>query len=645
MASSAINKNSNVNYWMIRSGPNGEYWESETKNNFVGISYYDVKNLSEILDRENDPKNKNLRDIMDAERNHLQKENLRDKEFESVIEQFRKFIQIKKGDKIIAISNNSTLLGAGEITGDYKYSSKDPYHTYPVNWFDTKTRTIPNATFNKTIKKLTPEEYASMMSEESQIISSEYDEYSNILERKKQMIFYGPPGTGKTFTANKFAEIFVSKNHTNTQNQDISSMSDEEFEQYVIDRIEKYGKHYDYELIREHKNNLYSLQNLKHELRIAFTFSKSGKRNPTDLWIGVSDSFLKFWSEVPEENCFHIIVNSDTKSFVILPLEIEKRYVKYSETSTTRLDEFNMDSKYDFHISVNKNDAKLPTRDDTHHEKYYDCTNFVNNLDTFRIRSPISETSTVTKISDFIHKVTFHPSYSYEEFVEGIKPKSHGEYVEYPIEPGAFKSICDRARKDTKNKYVLIIDEINRGNISKIFGELITLIEKDKREDTVLVLTYSKKHFTVPKNLFIIGTMNTADRSLTQLDVALRRRFGFCELLPNSRLIDRDIQGIHLGKLLDGLNMRICSEGLREKQIGHSYFMDGSKPIQTIEDLQFVFANEIIPLLQDYFYEDYEAIQKIIGSAFINKNERKIKLDWKKEPQIFIEALKEIAKR
>jgi len=644
VVASTINKNSNVNYWMIRSGTRGEYWESETKNNFVGMSYYNVKNLPQILDVENDPENKDLRDIMDVERNHQQKENLTDKEFESAVEQFRKFIQIKKGDKIIAISNNSTLLGVGEITGNFKHSSNEPYHTYPINWFDTKTRTIPILSFRKTIKELSPEEYASMMSEESQKFDlSKYEEYSNILERKKQLIFYGPPGTGKTFTGNNFAKWFVSENHIITQNQDISSMSDDEFKQYVLNRIEKHAKHYNYDLIKERGSNLYSLQNSKDELRLAFMFSKSGKKNPKDVWMGVGDNILKFWGEVPEENCFHIIVNCDTKSFVVLPLQIEKQYARYSKKHTDDLD-FTMDSRYDFHISVDNNDAKLPTRENTYGEKYYDCSNFVNNLDTFGIGSPIIEVTMVTKDSDFIRKVTFHPSYSYEEFVEGIKPKSYGEHIEYPIESGAFKLISEDARKDPENKYVLLIDEINRGNISKIFGELITLIENDKRNNHSLILTYSKKEFTVPKNLYIIGTMNTADRSLTQLDVALRRRFGFCELLPNSRLINKEIEGINLGRLLDSLNKRIRSEGLREKQIGHSYFMDGSKPIDSIEDLQFVLSNEIIPLLQDYFYEDYEKIQKIIGTIFVNEKEMKIKTDWKENSSMFIEALKEIVK-
>lgn len=133
--------------------------------------------------------------------------------------------------------------------------------------------------------------------------------------------------------------------------------------------------------------------------------------------------------------------------------------------------------------------------------------------------------------------------------------------------------------------------------------------------------------------------MNTADRSLTQLDTAIRRRFGFCELLPDTTLLDKTIEGIHVGYLLERLNQKIRDEGLREKQIGHSYFMKGTECIDSIEDLQFVFANEIIPLLQEYFYEDYEKLQKILGSKFVDEKMMKIREDWKTDDALFLEAL------
>ncbi len=168
-------------------------------------------------------------------------------------------------------------------------------------------------------------------------------------------------------------------------------------------------------------------------------------------------------------------------------------------------------------------------------------------------------------------------------------------------------------------KYVLIIDEINRGNVSQIFGELITLIEPDKRarmkEALEVTLPYSKEKFSVPPNLYIIGTMNTADRSVEALDTALRRRFSFCEMTPEYELLkDAEFKGISLKVLLETINLRI--EGLLDKDhaIGHSYFLKVSKGECT---LKHVFFNEIIPLLQEYFYGNYGRIELVLGRAFV----------------------------
>ena len=237
---------------------------------------------------------------------------------------------------------------------------------------------------------------------------------------------------------------------------------------------------------------------------------------------------------------------------------------------------------------------------------------------------------------EFIRSVTFHQSYSYEEFVEGIRPTTKNNRVSYSLEEGIFKQAAKDAENDPSNDYVLVIDEINRGNISKVFGELITLIEGDKRGAHILHLAYSKEIFTVPKNLFIVGTMNTADRSLIQVDTALRRRFVFAEIMPKPDLLANTIQGISLHDLLTKLNQRIAKEGLRNKQIGHSYFMK----VSSSEDLQFVFVYEIVPLLQDYFFDDYEKLKEILGNGFVDSKNMVIKSDWQKDTRRFINNLK-----
>ena len=231
--------------------------------------------------------------------------------------------------------------------------------------------------------------------------------------------------------------------------------------------------------------------------------------------------------------------------------------------------------------------------------------------------------------------ITFHQSYSYEEFIEGIRPNLDGEDLTYSLDPGVFKQIALKAKSDQDNNYVIIIDEINRGNISKIFGELITLIEPSKRlfSDNIkehpkqVTLPYSKKLFGVPKNLYILGTMNTADKSIALLDSALRRRFSFTEMLPESSVLEKEgvkeIDGVDSIKLFNKMNERIEYLIDKDHTIGHSYFLK-IKDNQTVEGLALIFKNEIIPLLTEYFYGDFEKIRLVLGE---NK-------DWKSKSKI-----------
>src|SRR5690625_2037901 len=313
--------------------------------------------------------------------------------------------------------------------------------------------------------------------------------------------------------------------------------------------------------------------------------------------------------------------------------------------------------------------------------------------------------------SNQIAFTTFHQSYGYEEFIEGLFPEIEQDtnQIVYKIKDGVFKEFCseknskidfetawdnlikdieeqkikwgdviDTAEDQTKDrllylnyngniiipygngivftkesafKYyngenventsrqgiryiyeyfvknyysnhtgpkVFIIDEINRGNISKIFGELITLIEESKRagekEDINATLPYSKESFSVPNNVYLLGTMNTADRSIALMDTALRRRFSFVEMMPDvSKLEDVEIEGLNIGLMLKAINDRINVLYDREHTIGHAYFMNSELNLNNLEN---IFRNKIIPLLQEYFYEDYEKIRWVLGDNF-----------------------------
>ena len=235
--------------------------------------------------------------------------------------------------------------------------------------------------------------------------------------------------------------------------------------------------------------------------------------------------------------------------------------------------------------------------------------------------------------------VTFHQSFSYEEFIEGLKPviDSKEEFgdIKYNIVSGVFKEACERAvqmagyvdlnqclidnKENRKNRFekaisekklvLLCIDEINRGNVAAIFGDLISLIETNKRLGTEhemkVKLPYSKEYFGVPANLKIVGTMNTADRSIQLLDTALRRRFKFEELLPEYMVIKNE----QARTILENINARIRCLLNKDNQIGHAYFIHAS----SMKDVLSVMVNKVIPLLEEYFYNDIEKIRFVLN--------------------------------
>ena len=240
--------------------------------------------------------------------------------------------------------------------------------------------------------------------------------------------------------------------------------------------------------------------------------------------------------------------------------------------------------------------------------------------------------------SGHIEMVTFHQNATYEDFIEGIRPvltetdqahakdqtgangqaspdRSSPGDIQYEMRPGVFRRIAKRAQEHPDQRYVLVIDEINRGNIARIFGELITLIEDTKRQgeddEARVTLPGSQDEFSVPSNLYILGTMNTADRSIALLDTALRRRFTFEEMMPDPshKKVNKIVDNVDYGKLLKAINRRIAVLLDRDHQIGHTYFLG----VKTTQALAKAFQHSIVPLLQEYFYDDWEKIQAVLN--------------------------------
>lgn len=210
---------------------------------------------------------------------------------------------------------------------------------------------------------------------------------------------------------------------------------------------------------------------------------------------------------------------------------------------------------------------------------------------------------------------TFHQNYGYEDFIQGLRPENVDGVVEFNTIDGVFKRISDQAMMNPNNNFILIIDEINRANISKVFGELITLIEEDKRWGEVNELSIvlpSGDVFAVPNNLYLIGTMNTADKSISIIDVALRRRFDFIEKNVDLNLVS----DTKLRNILENLNYNLRKElQSSDLLVGHAYFMN-----KTIEDLPNIFNRQIIPLLYEYYFDNENKVRALIEKLLIGSD-------------------------
>ena len=224
---------------------------------------------------------------------------------------------------------------------------------------------------------------------------------------------------------------------------------------------------------------------------------------------------------------------------------------------------------------------------------------------------------------------TFHPAYGYEDFVEGLKARPVPGGIEFRPEPGVFKRICELAEQHRTESFVLIIDEFNRGDSPRIFGELLTLLELDKRERVYVQLPLSGDRFTVPRNLRILATMNTADRSISLLDAALRRRFGFVEYMPDAGILgDSAVEGLRLGKLLGVINERLLEtlgDAARNLQVGHAYFMMEAQSIASVVALRNAVRYDLLPLLQEYCAEDPGALHTLLGDAFYDRDRQRFR--------------------
>lgn len=418
-------------------------------------------------------------------------------------------------------------------------------------------------------------------------------------------ILYGPPGTGKTYhTINKALEIIFEKE----LGEDYKNLSSDAKEQKLIEQTKIF-----YE---EKKDEI----NLKKEgdrelLKAVFEYFKDEKRGQIE--------FVTFHQSYGYEEFVEGIKAKTTDNGIEYKIEagIFKKLSKKASINFEQNQE-NVVAKKDFDAIFQEKVKDKVSEDIRLEIKMKKSSFFIKEIDETHIYFDKSGGDSQHVL--LIKNLRAMYESGENKLIMGGLSQYYNPLLEYLLEDSEIK---ENEKEPLKN-YILIIDEINRGNISKIFGELITLIEPSKRigaeESLHVKLPYSNESFGVPSNLYIIGTMNTADRSIALMDTALRRRFDFTEMMPRPELLDFEVEGLHVKSMLETINKRIEYLYDRDHTIGHAYFMSlkDKSGDDAKAELDNIFRNKIIPLLQEYFYDDWEKILMVLGiDGFVEKQE------------------------
>ncbi|WP_139452761.1 McrB family protein [Campylobacter armoricus] len=421
------------------------------------------------------------------------------------------------------------------------------------------------------------------------LINSSDKEFYNNKETNKGLnvenpplnqILYGPPGTGKTYqTIDKALEIISKEEKIQIPSKDDRKNRKELFDKYVKNGQivfttfhQSYGYEEFVEGIKPIINNDENSQEVNYKIENGI-FKELCEKALENYKVSLltQEEFVK--SE-DLENKIEIFLDE---------LVDQQKFIEKTQSGGFKLEEYN--EKY-----------RIIT-DDTNANLYLNLEIFKTLLEN---KDKIINGRSIKQILNNKHRRQID-SY-YFQLVKLFKEREQD-----------YKVDNNPSEKPELKPYIIIIDEINRGNVSKIFGELITLIEPSKRmgepEGLKVRLPYSGEEFGVSKNVYIIGTMNTADRSITSLDTALRRRFEFVEMMPDVSKLSTNCEGVNLQELLKAINTRIEYLLDREKTIGHAFFIG----VENLNDLKNVFQNKIIPLLQEYFYDDYALINMVLN--------------------------------
>jgi len=567
----SLGKQGKERYWIYAPGPNAKYWDECWQKGIMVFGTDELVNLQ-------------IYESKDAMEKALQKELGVDRRPTNDARAAWEFSRVlKPGDVIIPKRGRQYYIGYGIVTGPYMYDASRPQYRNirTVKWVKKgEWEEAEGPIVLKTLTDIT--KYPEYVEKLKRLIGIDIGNQEITVKRTSlpslNVILYGPPGTGKTYALrNEYMKHFT-ESRIVSREQYAQELAEELTWLQVIAMVL-------YDLGPTKASNIFNHVLLQAKIRL------SSNRNPKNT----------IWAWLQRHT------------------KMECPNVKYAQRGEPLI--FSKDENAVWTVDSEMLEEQLPE--------------LVEKLKALKDFKPENR-----EIKRFEY-VTFHQSYSYEDFVEGIKPvmsesEDVGETLAYEVKSGIFKNMVKQASDDPDHDYALLIDEINRGNVASIFGELIALIEDDKRKgaqnELKARLPYSREEFVVPLNLYIIGAMNTADRSVEALDTALRRRFTFVAVTPQPELIlQPENLDVDLKKLLTTINARIEKLLDKDHSIGHSYFVELGRNNDPFDELRKVFATKVLPLLEEYFYGDPAKIGMVLGDAFVKRKDGEIEWaqgDW-----------------
>lgn len=616
----------------IAPGENAKYWVDCLNNNYICVGWDDVGDLREFESKE--AFEVKFQELYGSEYNgNLPTIAKKAKEVWMLNE-------LEPGDIIIANEGISRILAVGEVIDPgylWNEERQEYKHTIAVRWDTSYAQSIsPQKKWAfTTVDRVSTSLYQQIISAKKPKnelkgipVDQQFSQLEHSLQRKGQVILYGPPGTGKTYIARRFAVWWLLKEQSVNRAQivlDNSNQFEAEERRLSISASSQRvwwlvanPSEWSWEQLFKNKKESFRYGRLQRNYPLA---------QPGDLVVGYQARPDKRIVALAKVTKGLNEVEGGNPHIEIEPLLQIPNGPKYEEM---------------INDEVLKNSEPIHNRcQGTLFALTADEAQYLFGLISEN-QPEIDKFITSGEGIGYLTWLAFHPSYSYEDFVEGFRPVETTSGLILKLADGIFKRICREALTHPKQKYLVIIDEINRANLAKVLGELITLLERDKR-GMLITLPQSKETFTIPPNVYILGTMNTADRSIKLLDVALRRRFAFFELMPDPELLEGTaINGLQVDALLETLNKKIAQYEGREKQIGHALLMSDGKPISEPEELADRFRQDILPLLQEYCYDDYSALGKYLGTKIVNPEANSLNADLISNDTALIEALMDL---